>query len=668
MLRITFLFSLILCLEVQGQSCLPYYYFNRQGQIDSFSILYPGCTEIEGLLDLSGNGISNFNGLQQLRLIKGSLKIYGTSAIDLSGLDSITSVGSLYVTGNYNLKNIDALYQIDTLRNLFLSGNSKLTDLSGLASLKVARTIEIWQMPITDLSFLPPTLSFKEIDLWKLNQLQSLNGFPKGDSFQEEIEDIKLRENPKLTNINGLLGIKKFEALELTLNKELTSLAGLDSLEIIGSIKLTSNDKLTSLAALQHVKEIATLFIDGNASLLNLHGLESITSIWEINIQESITSLEGLNQLRIVHADAVFNNCHFEDLRGLNLDTVYGRFFLLKNNQLINLDGLQSLKHVSYVINISENPNLITLSHLDSLTFVRSVIISSNSKLEDVHGFETLHEITGDLLISGNYSLDDISGISSIEEVDGKFQLVGTNLTNLEGLNELDTVKGLFSIQSNPILTDLSAIQQLSYVGELDISHNYELQNLPDFENLQSIPRNVVLTGNPALQSISGLHNLRVLDGNLLISENPLLTSLDGLDSVFVYGVDDVKIMDNPILSTCESPFMCRYIKNGKPMAIMNNAIGCNSVVEIEAQCGTLANSEIEEIEIALYPNPTSGSVYLTTEHTINSITVLDASGFPLNKINNPAIEIDLSPYPAGIYFMQLQMDEGVKVEKVIKN
>ena len=42
--------------------CLPEgITFTTQSQIDSFQVNYPGCTEIEGDLDLQGSGITNLN-------------------------------------------------------------------------------------------------------------------------------------------------------------------------------------------------------------------------------------------------------------------------------------------------------------------------------------------------------------------------------------------------------------------------------------------------------------------------------------------------------------------------------------------------------------------------------------------------------------------------------
>ena len=45
-----------------AQGCLPEgITFTTQEQIDSFAINYPGCTEIEGFVDINGNNITNLN-------------------------------------------------------------------------------------------------------------------------------------------------------------------------------------------------------------------------------------------------------------------------------------------------------------------------------------------------------------------------------------------------------------------------------------------------------------------------------------------------------------------------------------------------------------------------------------------------------------------------------
>jgi hypothetical protein len=141
---ITFLFVVFTGRDSYAFNCPPGdLKFDRQGQVDSFSILYPGCTDINGNLWLSYGDIKNFNGLQSIQHIQGELVIYNTQAVDLTGLDSLQSVNSIDIRSNPNLVNIDALHQIQSLVNLNLESNNKLTDFSGLSSLIYVNTLAV---------------------------------------------------------------------------------------------------------------------------------------------------------------------------------------------------------------------------------------------------------------------------------------------------------------------------------------------------------------------------------------------------------------------------------------------------------------------------------------------------------------------------------------------
>ena len=59
-----------------GQACLPDgITFSTQEQIDNFQTNYPNCSEIEGSVAISGDDITNLNGLNVLTSIGGDLMI-----------------------------------------------------------------------------------------------------------------------------------------------------------------------------------------------------------------------------------------------------------------------------------------------------------------------------------------------------------------------------------------------------------------------------------------------------------------------------------------------------------------------------------------------------------------------------------------------------------------
>ena len=78
--------------------------------------------------------------------------------------------------------------------------------------------------------------------------------------------------------------------------------------------------------------------------------------------------------------------------------------------------------------------------------------------------------------------------------------------------------------------------------------------------------------------------------------------------------------------------------------------------------------------DISIFPNPTSGKfqILLTDNNSptiIHQITILDIRGSKVwEKLNtsNQLFEIDLSSQPKGVYFVKIENEQGIKVEKII--
>ena len=148
----------------------------------------------------------------------------------------------------------------------------------------------------------------------------------------------------------------------------------------------------------------------------------------------------------------------------------------------------------------------------------------------------TLTSVLGDLAIVNNPLLSNLSGLNNLTTVGGKLEIRFMEIESLSGLESLNYVDGL-DISSNPNLATLNGLENLSNSGAEDfrIGFNEGLTSLSGLENLESIGGNFTLTENALLTQLSGLENLTTNSGDLRISVTNL-TSINSLSNLNTIG------------------------------------------------------------------------------------------------------------------------------------
>ena len=73
--------------------------------------------------------------------------------------------------------------------------------------------------------------------------------------------------------------------------------------------------------------------------------------------------------------------------------------------------------------------------------------------------------------------------------------------------------------------------------------------------------------------------------------------------------------------------------------------------------------------EIELFPNPASEKLYINSSGKISQLRIFDLPGkeLLLQNVNKLEFEIDTHFFSPGIYFIQLEMENGIVVKKIIK-
>ena len=159
---------------------------------------------------------------------------------------------------------------------------------------------------------------------------------------------------------------------------------------------------------------------------------------------------------------------------------------------------------------------------------------STAGNITNLNGLSQLQKIGGALWITQNTALTNLTGLQAITSI-GQYVQIDNNsaLTSLIGLNALSTIGAGLSIQNNNLLTDLTGLNALLHVGgHFWIQENDILTSLNGVNALTSIGDFVTIYDNPALASLTSLSALTSIGSRIQIAYNPSLTNLTGLNAV----------------------------------------------------------------------------------------------------------------------------------------
>lgn len=108
-----------------------------QADVDNFSASYPGCTVVNGDLQIIASNITNLDSLHDVNRITGLLKInYNPNLTSIAGLSSLGQIDAgLSIEGNDNLLTLNGLDHLSSVKTISIANNKKLTSISALSGL-----------------------------------------------------------------------------------------------------------------------------------------------------------------------------------------------------------------------------------------------------------------------------------------------------------------------------------------------------------------------------------------------------------------------------------------------------------------------------------------------------------------------------------------------------
>lgn len=164
--------------------------------------------------------------------------------------------------------------------------------------------------------------------------------------------------------------------------------------------------------------------------------------------------------------------------------------------------------------------------------------------------------ISGDLLIGDfrsactDLDITNLNALMQLTSIGGNIKIHKTLLTDLTGLDNLESVNGFVSLTSNSLLESLNGFQNLNSIGGLILGYdNWALTNSDAFLNLTSINGNVAIYCD-GFTDLNGFSNITSISGGLSLGCNGLL-SLNGLSNLISLG-GDLKLDENYSLTNID--------------------------------------------------------------------------------------------------------------------
>jgi hypothetical protein len=205
--------------------------------------------------------------------------------------------------------------------------------------------------------------------------LENLNGLNNIELIDNSQATIQIRNNPKLNNIEALSSVAhKLRDLDITNNPNLSSLKGTENItEVRGNLSIRDNEQLTNLDALHNIQGEVNYVYLINSGIENTHGLSKLERIKE----------------KLV----ISNNPNLTSISFQNLNEVPG-----------------------FIVN--ENSSLLEIIAQPNFTEAEALIITHNTLLEDISGFENVegYEYFG-IEIGKNAKLDNFCPLIKIANV-----------------------------------------------------------------------------------------------------------------------------------------------------------------------------------------------------------------------------------------------------------
>lgn len=417
--------------------------------------------------------------------------------------------------------------------------------------------------------------------------------------------------------------------------------------------------------------------------ITNLTGIEAFTALTNLNCQvNALTSLNLSNNLALTYLD-----CSNNQLSSLNISNNTALLDLLcYGNPLtaLNVNSNTSLRllDIGYTqistINLSNNSQLVSFG--GSYTNLTSLDLSSNTKLYDLACYDSkINSIIFPTSTSFQYvecQNNLLTNLNLTTLTNLKYlKCNSNNLSSLNLKNGNNSVINTINSTNNPNLTCIQ-VDNVAYSTNNWVTTNFQFNSGVSFSTncsgVSSPSINVTENLTPFSQFLGTASSEQSfsLSGSNLTSNISVVPPANYEVSTSSGSGFAPSIQLTPISGTLSNtPIYIRLNATNLGSYNGNISITSGSLSESIAITGNTSNSTTNLIEnkiakMHLFPNPSSDIVKIHTNQP-SEISFLAITGNLITQFSvNGEMNFDVSQFPKGIYFFQINNEEIIRFIK----
>lgn len=167
------------------------------------------------------------------------------------------------------------------------------------------------------------------------------------------------------------------------------------------------------------------------------------------------------------------------------------------------------------------------------------VILTTQAEVNSF-GAEGYCRVNGNLRIGSfatSTSITSLQPLNDLVIVDGSLDIRSNhNLISFNGLEQLDTINGDFTMFNNNGVLSMQALD-FEYIGDsIEILANNNIKEIAGFDNIERVNGGLRVFGNDSLRLLSSFENISMVEGDLTIYYNRNLKTLANLDALTYVG------------------------------------------------------------------------------------------------------------------------------------